>query len=299
MLIDDGANWDLLQLEPLAEPSNARANLVSRLASAGYSVESSESAGGAHRIALALAPSDSTDGSGVVTTFGEDLDKLRKGMSSLRRLSRLEWAERDEHSPLADAEAAALLEEVTLGWGREGRVRLARLDDASGEAVAAALVVDDVDRAVVLAMAVDPQVSSRGAAPRLLHAEAMAARARGMTALEVVGGLGDYALPMLPTSKHPAISLKVWSQTKSASVGRTFASVAQKARRARETPMVAAAQARAAWTKIRSTASSMAQYERYSLYRGQLWTRDIAAPADLTIARFKITMHSTTAAAPT
>jgi GNAT superfamily N-acetyltransferase len=285
-LIDDGANWDLLQLEPLAEPSNARANLVSRLASAGYSVESSESAGGAHRIALALAPSDSTDGSGVVTTFGEDLDKLRKGMSSLRRLSRLEWAERDEHSPLADAEAAALLEEVTLGWGREGRVRLARLDDASGEAVAAALVVDDVDRAVVLAMAVDPQVSSRGAAPRLLHAEAMAARARGMTALEVVGGLGDYALPMLPTSKHPAIALKVWSQTKSASVGRTFASVAQKARRARETPMVAAAQARAAWTKIRTTASSMAQYERYSLYRGQLWTRDIAAPADLTIARF-------------
>ncbi|HPH68992.1 MAG TPA: hypothetical protein PLF40_24730 [Kofleriaceae bacterium] len=122
-LIDDGANWDLLQLEPLAEPSNARANLVSRLASAGYSVESSESAGGAHRIALALAPSDSTDGSGVVTTFGEDLDKLRKGMSSLRRLSRLEWAERDEHSPLADAEAAALLEEVTLGWGRESRVR--------------------------------------------------------------------------------------------------------------------------------------------------------------------------------
>jgi GNAT superfamily N-acetyltransferase len=285
-LIDDGGNWGLLLLEPLAEPSNARANLVSRLSSAGFSVESSESAGGAHRIALALAPSESTDGSGVVTTFGGDMVALRKGMSSLRRLSRLEWAERDEVSPLADAEAAALLDEVALEWGSKGCVRLARLDDASGEAVAAALVVDDIDRAVVLAMAVDPQVSSRGAAPRLLHAEAMAARARGMIALEVVGGIGDYALPMLPTSKHPAIALKVWSQTKSAAVGRTFASVAQKARRVGETPMVAAAQARAAWTKIRTTASSIAQYERFCLYRGQLWTRDIAAPAGLALRRF-------------
>ena len=56
-------------------------------------------------------------------------------MSALRRLSRLEWAERDEPSPLADPEATALLEEVALELGKQGRVRLARLDDAQGEAV--------------------------------------------------------------------------------------------------------------------------------------------------------------------
>ena len=37
---------------------------------------------------------------------------MRKGLSALRRLSRLEWAERDEQSPLADTEAGALLEEI-------------------------------------------------------------------------------------------------------------------------------------------------------------------------------------------
>ena len=35
-------------------------------------------------------------------------------MSALRRLSRLEWSERDERSPLADADAAHLLEEARL-----------------------------------------------------------------------------------------------------------------------------------------------------------------------------------------
>ena len=93
-------------------------------------------------------------------------------------MSRLEWAERDEPSPLADDESGVLLEEIAVTLGKEGRIRLARLDDDTGEAIGAALVVDDGDRAVVLAMAVDPQVGRRVGA-RLLHAEAMAARARG------------------------------------------------------------------------------------------------------------------------
>lgn len=284
-LIDEAETWDLIDLEPLADPSRLRANLVQRLAPAGFTVESSPSAGGASRIALGLAPTDATDGTGVVTTYGEDLVALRKGMSALRRLSRLEWAERDEPSPFADAEATALLEEVALELGKQGRTRLARMDDAQGEACAAALVVDDGDRAVVLAMAVDPQLGARASA-RLLHAEAIAARARGRIALDVVTGAGEYALPALPTSKQPALAVRVWSQTTTASVGRTVTSVARRARRARETPAVAAAQARAAWTKIRSAAASVAQYDRYCLYRGQLWTRGIEAPAGLELVMF-------------
>ncbi len=283
-LIDDAASWDLLELEPLADPSRIRANLVQRLAPAGFTVESAPSAGGAARIGLALAPTDGTDGSGVVTTFGDDLAALRKGMSALRRLSRLEWSERDEHSPLADAEATALLEEVALELGKQGRVRLARLDDAQGEACAAALIVDDGDRAVVLAMAVDP-IAPRASA-RLLHAEALAARSRGCIALDVVTGAAEYALPSLPTSKQPALAVRIWGQSTTASVGRTVTSVARRARRARETPSVAAAQARAAWTRIRSAAKGVAQYDRFCLYRGQLWTRGIEPPPGLELRTF-------------
>jgi GNAT superfamily N-acetyltransferase len=272
-LIDDAANWDVIDLEPLADPSRMRANLVQRLAPAGFTVESAPSAGGAMRIALALAPSETTDHGELHSTYGDDLTDLRKGMSVLRRLSRLEWAERDEQSPLADNEAGALLEEVALELGKLGRVRLARLDDATGEAVAAALVVDDGDRAVVLAMAVDPQVVTKGS--RLLFNEAIAARNRGCIALDVVTGIGEYSLPMLPSSKQPALSVRIWGHSAAASVGRTYTSVARRARRARETPSVAAAQARAAWTKIRSAAANVAQYDRYGLYRGQLWTRGI------------------------
>ena len=273
-LIDESATWDLVELDPLADPSRMRAYLVQRLAPAGFAVESASSASGAHRIALGMAPTEATDASGVVATYGEDLAALRKNIGVLRRLSRLEWAERDEPSPLADPEAIGLLEEVALELGKQERVRLARLDDSQGQACAAALVVDDGDRAVVLAMAVDPHTGPKASA-RLLHAEAIAARARGMIALDVTYGAGDYTMPALPVSKQPALAMRVWGHSTTASLGRTVSSVARRARRARETPSVAAAQARAAWTRIRSAAASVAQYDRYCLYRGQLWTRGI------------------------
>ncbi|MBA2544702.1 MAG: GNAT family N-acetyltransferase, partial [Deltaproteobacteria bacterium] len=222
-LIDEAATWDLIELEPLADPSRLRANLVQRLAPAGFAVESSPTAGGARCIALSLAPVEATDGLGVITTYGDDLAALRKGMSALRRLSRLEWSERDEPSPLADPEAMGLLEEVALALGKQGRVRLARLDDSQGETCAAALVVDDGDRAVVLAMAIDPQ--AKRASARLLHAEALAARARGCIALDVVTGVGDYPLPALPTSKQQALAVRVWGHSATASVGKTVTSV--------------------------------------------------------------------------
>src|SRR5215468_2627929 len=283
-LIDEAATWDLIDLEPLADPSRVRAHMIQRLAPAGFTVESSPSAGGATRIALALAPAEATDASRVVTTYGDDLAALRKGMTALRRLSRLEWAERDEPSPLADPEAIGLLEQVAMELGKHDRIRLARIDDAPGEACAAALVVDDGDRAVVLAMAVDPQAGRAEA--RLLYAEALAARARGRIALDVVQGAADYTLPPLPSSKQPVLAVRVWGHSAAASVGRTLATVTRRARRARETPAVAAAQARAAWTRIRMAAASVAQYDRYCLYRGQLWTRGIEPVAGLELANF-------------
>jgi len=283
-LIDEAATWDLIDLEPLADPSRVRAHLVQRIAPFGFTVESAPSAGGATQIALALAPVEATDVSRMVTTYGDDFAALRKGMTALRRLSRLEWAERDEPSPFADPEAIGLLEQVAMELGKHGRLRLARIDDAPGEACAAALVVDDGDRAVVLAMAVDPQAGRASA--RLLHAEAVAARTRGRIALDVVQGAADYTLPPLPSSKQPVLAVRVWGHSAAASVGRTLATVTRRARRARETPAVAAAQARAAWTRIRSAAASVAAYDRYCLYRGQLWTRGIEPVAGLELASF-------------
>ena len=123
-------------------------------------------------------------------------------------------------------------------------------------------------------------------ASRLLHAEALAARSRGRIALDVVTGAGDYTLPALPTSKQQAVAVRIWGHSTTASVGRSVSSVARRSRRAKETPSVAAAQARAAWTRIRSAAASVAQYDRYHLYRGQLWTRGIEATPGLEMRSF-------------
>ncbi len=288
LLVEQASTWDVIDLEPLADPSRARATLVSRLAAAGLAVESSPAAGGARRIALSapgLDPGEPAASDGMISELSDE-SSIRKGMAALRRLSRLEWADREETSPLADPEAAALLEEVALAQAAHGRARLLRLDDATGEAVAAALVVDDGERAVALAMAVDAPWVARGAPARLLAAEAHAARARGRVALDVVTGAGEYALPAMPVSRQQAVAVRVWSSTRTASLGRTVKSVRRGVEAAREAPGAAAAQARAAWAKIRSAAAGVAQYQRMHLYRGQLWTRGIPPAAGLELALF-------------
>ena len=289
-LAELGKTWDVIDLEPLADPSRARANLVTRLGAAGFQVESAPTAGGARRIALSLvrpevdAAASSSDG--LVTAYTADPAAIRKGMSALRRLSRLEWAEREEQSPLADAEAVGLLEEVALTQGEQGRARLALHNDATGEAVAAALVVDDGDRAVVLALAADPEHVGRGAAERLIASEAAAAAARGQVALDVVAGAVEYPLPPLPVSRQGALAVRIWNHSRSASVSRTYEGMRKRARAVRETPGVAAAQARAAWARIRSAAQEVAGYARMHLYRGQLWTRGITPANGLVLTRF-------------
>jgi hypothetical protein len=217
-VVELGKTWDVIDLEPLADPSRMRANFVARLGSSGLTVASSPAAGGARRIALGLATAPAVVTGAPITVHTDDTAGMRKGLSALRRLSRLEWAEREEQSPLADAEATALLDEVALAQGREGRARLALLDDAAGEAIAAALILDDADRAIVLAMAIDPERVHRGAAERLLDGEAAAASARGRVALDVVNGAVEYPLPPLPVSRQGALSVRVWNATRSASV---------------------------------------------------------------------------------
>ncbi|WP_428261256.1 GNAT family N-acetyltransferase [Haliangium sp.] len=286
-LAAEDQDWDVIELEPLRDPSRGRGVLVSRVGNAGYSVRSQHAAGGALRIALAAAGievgADADDDR--ATAYTDDATALRKGLSALKRLSRLEWADREEASPLADREAAQLLEDVTLRLGREHRARLARLDDGSNEAIAIALVVDDGDRAVVLALAVDPRHEAHAPA-RLLSVEAQAAAVRGQVALDVVPGAAEHALPSLPTSRQRALRLQIFGSTGAATMARTYGAVRKRVEAAREAPGTAAASARAAWAKIRTAASPVAGYDRMHLYRGELWTRDAPPPEGLVLGTF-------------
>jgi ribosomal protein S18 acetylase RimI-like enzyme len=288
-LTERSDDWDVLDLEPLREPSPARAFLVNRLAASGRPIQSSE-AGGSRRIALATAGVDL----GVVPEsrrlYAGDAGSLRKGLAALRRLSRLEWADREETSPLADAEAYQLLEEATLRLARTDAARLVRLDDSTGEAIAAALVIDDRDSAVVLAVAVDPEHADHvpGPVARLLAGEAVDAAARGCSILDVVTGAGEYQLPDLPSVRNRALRVRAFGSSSPAALARTYGAVRRKVETARYTPGAAAAGARAAWSKIRTAAASVTGYLRLHLYRGELWTRGLTPTPGLTIDKFDL-----------
>jgi ribosomal protein S18 acetylase RimI-like enzyme len=279
-------SWDVIDLQPMREPAMARAYMASRLASIGYALDSSETPG-AVRLALAGPDgrrSDDLDATGRFRMYDGEPLAFRKGLASLRRLSRLEWALSEEQSPLADAEAQALLEDVISRMGPNGAAHLARVDGEGDEAIAAGLVIDDGDRAVIIAMAVDPE--HKGAAARLVEAEAVAAAERGRTALDVVTGAAEYPTPALPSSRSRALRVRVYGQSTAASLARTAGTVRRKVESARGAPGAAAAGARAAWIRIRNAADTMAGYERMNLYRGELWTRGLVPPDGLSIGLF-------------
>jgi ribosomal protein S18 acetylase RimI-like enzyme len=278
--------WDVIDLQPVEDVSRLRAFFVQRMDATGRRVRTAE-AGGATRIALSLGgfeldevlPEDPH-----ARAYTDDDAALRKGLAALRRLSRLEWASREEASPIAEAEATRLLGDVVADLGASGRARLGRLDDDNGEAIAAALVVDDGDRAVVLALAVDPEHAAAGAGTRMLAAEARAAIQRGRGALDVVIGAGEYTPPPLPTQRRRALQLRIFNTSTSAAIARTYGAVRRRVDAAREAPNAAAAGARAAWSRIRTAAASVAAYGRFHLFRGELWIRGVAATPGLELS---------------
>jgi ribosomal protein S18 acetylase RimI-like enzyme len=273
--------WDVIDLVPLRDPSRARAYLAEKLDSSGRKVDTQD-AGTTLVISLSAAlfsPDALPPAEPRATVLNGD-GGLDKALVALRRLSRLEWANRDEPSPLADAVASHMLKDVAGDLARRGVLRIARLDDDHGEAIAAALVIDDPPRAVCVGLAGDPELR---ASSRLLGAEARAAAERGMRALDVVLGAADVDPPALPTSQRRSLRLRAFNATAAGTLARTYASLRRRAELAREVPGSAAAGARAAWTKIREAAAHVATYERLHLYRGQLWTRGVVTPEGLTV----------------
>jgi len=282
----NNASWDVIDLEPLQDPSPLRAFLVQSLTSRGKRVDTYET-GGAQRMALdahGADPAEKLRTTRALRVYDKDEAAVRKGLAALRRLSRLEWADRDEASPIAEPETTRLLTDVVTSM--PGQARLARIDDRSGEAAAAALVLDDDDRAVVLALAVDPEQDVDSLAPRLIDAEARAAHERGKVALDIVVGAGEHSSPHLPATRQRALRLRVFNNSASASIARTYGAVRRRVDAAREAPQTASASARYAWSRIRSAAANVAAYGRLLLYRGELWTRGVTPAEGLVLATF-------------
>jgi GNAT superfamily N-acetyltransferase len=279
-----GRTWDVIDLAPLRDPSRARAFLAERLDAAGRKVDSHE-AGTTLAVTLsgaALDPDALPPPDPHSHAYGHDNGSLAKGLTALRRLSRLEWGSRDEPSPLADPEGTALLQDVVRDLGPQSGLRLARQEDEHGEVTAAALVVDDGARAVCIGLAVDPERPWDGA--KLLSAEARAAALRGRRVLDVITGAVDVEPPPLPVAQRRSLRLRAFNTTTSGALARTYTAFRRRADAAREAPGSAAAGARAAWTRIRGAAASVAGYERLHLYRGELWTRGVVHPDGLEVA---------------
>ncbi|MBL4636599.1 MAG: GNAT family N-acetyltransferase, partial [Kofleriaceae bacterium] len=278
-------DWDLLDLQPLEDPSKVRAFMVNRLSSKGRSMDSSP-AGGVHRIELSASgvEADHREEDARASAYVRDPDQLRKGLATLRRLSRLEWANRDEASPFSDRQATHLMEDIALPLGKEDKARFARLNDQDGEAIAAALILDEGDRSVVLALAFDPEFAD--APSRLLAAEAHAALARGQVSLDMCPSDGEYELPKLPCTQKHSVQLCVYGTSSSASLARTYGKLRRKVNAAKDAPGAAAAGARAAWSRIRTAAASVAGVERLHLYRGELWSRGLPRPPGLHLEMF-------------
>ena len=278
--------WDVLDLEPLREPARARAFMASKLAVNHLKV-SARNSGGVKFIELqSFAKTDPKDydKNTRFRVYQSDEPQLRKGLAALRRLSRLEWADRDEASPLCDQEATQFLENVVVALGEAGQARLIRLDDNAGEATAALLVVDVGDTAVVLANAVDAKHNF--ATKEMLEFEAQKAFERGMRRLELGPGLSETSLPELPFSSAPSLRFRCFGKSRSATLAKTYGKVRRRVELAKGAPEAAAAGARAAWSKIRVAAANVTGFEKMHLVRGELWSRGLSRPEGLMIRSF-------------
>ncbi len=275
--------WDVLDFAPLRDPSRARAYLAERLDATGRKVDSQE-AGMTITVTLvsaALSPDSLPPPDPHAGVYASDSPSLAKGLTALRRLSRLEWTSRDEASPYADSVGTRMLDALLKLHGPSGKLRLARFEDKHGEVTAAALILDDGPRAVCVAFAVDPEHVADGT--RLLTAEARAAAERGLRALDIVTGAAELEPPPLPVTLRRSLRLRAFNTTAAGALARTYSRFRKRADAAKEAPGAAAAGARAAWTRIRDAATTVAGYERLHLYRGELWTRNIGSPDGLKV----------------
>ncbi len=296
-LHENAGDWDALLWEPLRDPSKTRAYLASHLSSFGYSVRSQGAGGGSVVIALDtyeskdMIPDD--DASNETTNSYDDSKKsfhlvisstpefLDSAVRALRRLSRLEWSDKDEQSPYAQKQVTHFFRSVYAGASNPQAFRASQVTTRSGEVVGVSLTVDTLQKSIVVAHAVDPDAKS-SVRRWLLQNEAKQAKVRNKMFLEIAKGVEDIPATGLLGTTQRAISLQIFGKSKTAKVFRAMHSVKKRFSTVRGVPETTAAKARAAWAMIREV-TAVGEVKQYQLFRGDLWTRGVVLPSQLSI----------------
>jgi ribosomal protein S18 acetylase RimI-like enzyme/CelD/BcsL family acetyltransferase involved in cellulose biosynthesis len=208
-----------------------------------------------------------------------------RALDELLRLLRKEWAAREAASPASDPQAVQFLHEVVPDLVGRGlaRVGLLRLEGAG--VIAADLVVRDRDRHVQLLRGADPEHLQAGAVDQLTLASLKAAVEAGARRFEFAPADEDTPLK---TAIGRVTRVRAWNTT---AVGRLHRGVtslkgAVKASTASDALKALDRLRAGAPDVVQRAMARVASYATLHLYRGELFTRDVREPDDLTIRLF-------------
>jgi GNAT superfamily N-acetyltransferase len=211
-----------------------------------------------------------------------ELDVLH-AVDELHRLLRREWAERDQASPVLDPALLTFLKNVMpeLTARKEARVSLIAL--AGIGAIAADVVIADGERAVQLLRGTDPAHAPAGVTEELCWESMALAAKQGKRSF----ALADDDSP-LANARVRVERMQTWNGT---AVGRLFRGVSSLRRRGRPAGRVipqkstlgrmfdAFAEARP--ESARKLVERLGGNKTLHLYRGELFARQVGAPAEL------------------
>jgi ribosomal protein S18 acetylase RimI-like enzyme len=219
---------------------------------------------------------------------------LPHALDELLRLLRKEWAAREAASPATDPHAVQFLSDVVPALHAVGCLRLGLVGLDGAGAIAADLVVHDGERAVQLLRGADPEHAAAGVVEQLTFGSLEAAARAGARRFE----LADDELPWRSGRTHVP-RLRVWNAT---TVGRLHRGVtaltdAVRAIEPGGDKRPSLAYRRGAWRafdRLRSRAPDVVQravarvaaYSTLHLYRGELFTRNVRQPAELSLRLF-------------
>lgn len=211
----------------------------------------------------------------------EAAPEVPRALDELLRLLRKEWAAKDQASPAADPQAVTFLHDLVPDLAAAGRARIGLLRLPGSGVIAADLVVRDRDRHVQLLRGGDPE-HAPGAAEQVTHGSVESAVQAGARRFEFAPSEDD---PPLKTGVGRVQRARLWNTT---TVGRLHRSVTSLKL------AVTGTDAFKALDKLRDAApdvvkrgmARVATYATLHLYRGELFTRDVREPGDLSIRMF-------------
>jgi ribosomal protein S18 acetylase RimI-like enzyme len=278
--------WDVLDLP-------VRGRLADRLESAivarGLKAQRSDVHG---RLALELPSIDQLDAwvrarrparSVARAVFSVERD-AKLGLDELLRLCRKEWAAREEVGPAADPQAVAFLGDVIPGLCAEGLAHFGMLR-VDGRAVAADLVVAHRDGFAQLLRGVDPELEAAGALADLLIGSVRVAVEAGGQRFAIAAGPGDQDDVEAPLHAKPRRGqrLRAWSHTTRARLHRGVASLSGVARSIEALPSALEKLRGRAPDVVQRAMARVAAHTTLHLYRGELFTRDLANSPELSL----------------